>query len=142
MKNIRNLNKEEQRRIFRSLRPLCDLDRIIFYMLDGVWKYCKDDEELIATIKELWNDDIKDSIELFEYVNSNSDKFIKTIYCEDEDDNIPWAYLLWPDNATKDPNLPSKEEYKKMIHDLENQGYDLESSILLLLDNQKESMNI
>ena len=142
MQEIRNLNKEEQRRIFRSLQPLCDLDRIIFYMLDGVWKYCKDNEELIAAIKELWNDDIKDSIELFEYVNSNSDKFIKAIYCEDEDDNIPWAYLLWPDNATKDPNLPSKEEYKKMIHDLEDQGYDLESSILLLLDNQKESMNV
>lgn len=137
MQEIKNLSKEERRRIFRCIRPLCDLDGIIRYMLDGVWKYCEDDEELIASIKELWNKEIKDSIELFEYVNNSSDKFIKTTYCEDED--RLWSYLLWPDNAIKDPNLPSKEEYKKVLHELENQGYDLETSILLLLDKQRKS---
>ena len=137
MQKIKNLDKEKQRRIFRSIRPLCDLDRIIFYMLDGVWKFCEDDEELISAIKELWDKEIQDSIELFQYVNCNPDKFIKTIYCEDDD--LPWSYLIWPDDATKDPNLPSRAEYKKMLQELENQGYDLETSILLILDDQRKS---
>lgn len=140
MQEIKNLNKEEQRRIFRCIRPLCDLDGIIRYMLDGVWKYCEDDEELIAAIRELWNKEIKDGIELFEYVNNNSDKCIKTIYCEDDGDR-PWSYLLWPDNATKDHNLPSRVECREMLQELENQGHDLETSILLLLDNQRKSEN-
>ena len=115
MQKIKNLDKEKQRRIFRSIRPLYDLDRIIFYMLDGVWKFCEDDEELISAIKELWDKEIQDSIELFQYVNCNPDKFIKTIYCGNDD--LPWSYLIWPDDATKDPNLPSRAEYKKMLQE-------------------------
>ena len=139
MQEIKNLTKEQQRRIFRSISNLCSIDNIIWHMLDGVWKYCEDDEELIAAIKDLWGKEIQDSIELFYYLNYSCDKFIRTIYCEDDDDNRPWSYLLWPDDATKSPDLPTRAEYKEMLHELENQGYDLETSILLMLDNQKQS---
>ena len=108
-------------------------------MLDGVWKYCEDDEELIVAIKDLWGKEIQDRIELFYYLNYSCDKFIRTIYCEDDDDNRPWSYLLWSDDAVKSPGLPTRAEYKEMLHELENQGYDLATSILLMLDNQKQS---
>ena len=140
MQEIKNLTKEQQRRIFRSIRNLCNIDNIIWYMLDGVWKYCEDDEELIAAIKDLWGKEIQDSIELFYYLNCSGDKFIRTIYCEDDDDNRPWSYLLWPDDVTKSPDLPTRAEYKDMLHELENQGYDLETSILLMLDNQRKEI--
>ena len=139
MQEIKNLTKEQQRRIFRCISPLCDLDGIVRYMLDGVWKYCEDDEELIATIKELWGDEIEDRVELFVYVNNSIDKFITTLYSEDDEDDRPWSYLVWPDNVTKSPDLPTRAEYKEMLHELENQGYDLETSILLMLDNQRKS---
>lgn len=134
MREIKDVSKEWQRKIYHSLEDY-DLDMIIFQMLDGVWKFCEDDEELIATIKELWNDDIKDSIELFWYLNVNENKFITTIYSDDK----PWAYLIWPDDAKRPSNSPSREEYKKMIRELQNQGYSLEESILFILENQKKS---
>lgn len=135
MKDIKDLSKDWQRRIFRFLKEMYNLDMIIFLMLDGVWKFCEDDKELIAAIKELWNDDVKDSTELFWYLNDNENKFIMKIHSDDR----PWAYLIWPDGAKKAPNLQSRAEYKNMLHELESQGYDLETSILFMLDNQRKS---
>lgn len=135
MKEIKDVSKEWQRKIYHALEDY-DLDMIIFQMLDGVWKFCENDEELIATIKELWGDEIKDSVELFWYVNTNENKFIITLYY---DEDGPWFYLVWPDDAKRAPDSPSRTEYKKMIQELQNQGYSLEESILSILENQKKS---
>ena len=134
MREIKDVSKEWQRKIYHSIEDY-SLDNIIFQMLDGVWKFCEDDEELIATIKELWGDEIKDSVELFWYINVNENKFIATHYIDDEQ----WFYLVWPDDAKKDTNLPSRAEYKKMIQELQSHGYNLEESILFILENQKKS---
>lgn len=134
MREIKDVSKEWQRKIYHSIEDY-SLDNIIFQMLDGVWKFCEDDEELIATIKELWGDEIKDSVELFWYINVNENKFIMTHYIDDKS----WFYLVWPDDAKKATNLPSRAEYKKMIQELQSHGYNLEESILSILESQKKS---
>lgn len=134
MREIKDVSKEWQRKIYHSIEDY-SLDNIIFQMLDGVWKFCEDDEELIATIKELWGDEIKDSVELFWYINVNENKFIMTHYIDDKS----WFYLVWPDDAKKATNLPSRAEYKKMIQELQSHGYNLEESILSILESKKKS---
>lgn len=134
MREIKDVSKEWKRKIYHSIEDY-SLDNIIFQMLDGVWKFCEDDEELIATIKELWGDEIKDSVELFWYINVNENKFIMTHYIDDKS----WFYLVWPDDAKKATNLPSRAEYKKMIQELQSHGYNLEESILSILESQKKS---